>query len=250
MPDIGAGLAIGGALIGADASRSAANTQADAANNASAQQRYMFDQTAAMQKPWRDAGENALKYITEGIAPGGRYMTNFGMDQFQADPGYGFRMAEGLKALDRQAAARGGLISGGALKGAQRYGQDMASQEYGNAFNRYQQETGNQFNRLAGVAGVGQTAVNQLGNFGQTAATQIGNNMMGAGNARASGYVGSANAIAGGLGQVGNNYMQNNMLRNMQMSNLQNQYGYGNVYGAGGASTGSGPLSITDYSDF
>ena len=52
------------------------------------------------------------------------------------DPGYKFRLSEGMKALDRQAAARGGLISGNALKATQRYGQDLASQEFGNAYNR------------------------------------------------------------------------------------------------------------------
>jgi hypothetical protein len=59
-----------------------------------------------------------------------------GQVDLQADPGYQFRLSEGLKALDRQAAARGGLISGSALKASQRYGQDMASQEYGQAYAR------------------------------------------------------------------------------------------------------------------
>src|SRR5574343_122984 len=36
---------------------------------------------------------------------------DFTMEKFQEDPGYAFRMSEGLKALDRTAAARGGLIS-------------------------------------------------------------------------------------------------------------------------------------------
>ena len=82
-------------------------------------------------------------------------MRNFGASDFQADPGYAFRLSEGMKALDRTAASRGGLLSGATLKGAQRYGSDLASQEYQNAFNRYQanraqqaQEYGNAFNRF------------------------------------------------------------------------------------------------------
>lgn len=59
---------------------------------------------------------------------------------FEADPGYAFRMSEGLKGLERSAAARGGLLSGGAGKALQRYGQGLASQEYGNAFDRFQRE--------------------------------------------------------------------------------------------------------------
>jgi hypothetical protein len=61
---------------------------------------------------------------------------DFQYDQ-NTDPGYGFRFAEGMKGLERSAAARGGLLSGATLKGITRYGQDMGSQEYQNAFNRY-----------------------------------------------------------------------------------------------------------------
>jgi len=81
-------------------------------------------------------------------------MRNFSASDFQADPGYAFRLSEGMKALDRTAASRGGLLSGATLKGAQRYGSDLASQEYGNAYNRFQnnrtaqsQEYQNAFNR-------------------------------------------------------------------------------------------------------
>ena len=92
------------------------------------------------------AGQNRLlEYLGIGGNAGstdyGKYATaEFTPTAFLAnqDPGYGFRMSEGLKAVDRQAAARGGLISGNALKASQTYGQDMASQEYQNAYNRYQ----------------------------------------------------------------------------------------------------------------
>ncbi len=119
------------------------------------------------------------------------------------DPGYAFRMSEGMKALERSAAARGGLLSGSMLKGAQRFGQDLASQEYQNAYNRAL----TQYNTTAALAGVGQTATNQLsgaaGQYGQNAAEAIQN----AAAARASGYVGGANALTSALG-TGLNYMQ------------------------------------------
>jgi hypothetical protein len=233
---------VAGSLIGSSGAKSAANTQAAASDRANALQYQMFQEQNELQRPWREAGEDALGFLREGIQPDGQFMQRFGMDQFQADPGYGFRLGEGLKALDRQAAARGGLISGAALKGAQRYGQDMASQEYGNAFNRFRAETGDIYNRLAGVAGTGQTAVNQLGAFGQNTANQMGANTIGAGNARASGYMGQANAIAGGLGQMGNMYAQNQMLNRFFPSggggggggpNIYNEGGYGD-FGSGG----------------
>jgi hypothetical protein len=134
------------------------------------------------------------------------------MEQFQQDPGYAFRMQEGMKALERSAAARGGLLSGGMLRGAQQYGQGLASQEYMNAFNRYQAERNARLNPLQSLAGVGQTATNQLGQAGQAMASNVGQAMGAAAQARASGYVGGANALAQGLGtylnyQQGQNYL-------------------------------------------
>lgn len=127
----------------------------------------------------------------------------FGAEQFQADPGYAFRQAEGMKALERSAAARGGLLSGGTLKGIQRFGQDLASQEYGNAFNRYQVERAARLNPLQSLMGSGQSSANTLtsavGQLGQGQAQS----QLAAGQARASGYVGSANALGGALGSIG-----------------------------------------------
>lgn len=155
----------------------------------------------------------------------GKYSRDFGMQDFQQDPGYAFRMSEGLKALDRQAAARGGLISGAALKATTRYGQDQASNEYTNAFNRYQTNRSNQLNPLQSLMGAGQTAANTLGKAGQEYANQAGDAYMGAGNARASGYIGQANAISGGIGQ-GVNAFQNQQYMNMLKQPGSNPYGW------------------------
>jgi hypothetical protein len=126
------------------------------------------------------------------------------MEQFRADPGYGFRLSEGQKALDRQAAARGGLISGGALKAATRFGQEMGSAEYLNAFNRYQAENLARLNPLQSLVGVSQTSTGQLGQAGQAMATGVGEAGAQAAQARASGYMGSANALSQSLGQYMN----------------------------------------------
>ena len=184
-------LAIGGsALLGANASSKAASTQASAADRATELQERMFNRQVELQEPWRQAGMNALNRMQSGDVMG------------MMDPSYKFRLGEGLKALDRQAAARGGLISGGALKAAQRYGQDVASTEFGNAYNR-----------LAGLAGVGQTATGAMGSAANQFGANAGNLMTGAGAARASGYVGGANALTSGLGQY-LNYTQNQNLMN------------------------------------
>lgn len=156
----------------------------------------------------------------------GRYARGFTAADFQQDPGYAFRMSEGMKALERGAAARGGLLSGATLKGTQRFGQDLASQEYQNAFNRYYSERAAQLNPLQSLAGVGQTTANTLGQAGTQFANTMGNigmNQAGiagsAGMARASAYGDTINQLArlyggGGFGRSGgggggSGFMQN-----------------------------------------
>jgi hypothetical protein len=155
----------------------------------------MFERQVELQEPFRKVGVNALPELVAAS----KY-TPFTMQQFQADPGYAFRLQEGLKALDRSAAARGGLLSGATLKGAQRYGQDLGSQEYTNAFNRYQIERQARLNPLQSLAGMSQTAANTLtgaaGQFGQNLAEGAAT----MGNIRASGYMNQANALTGALG--------------------------------------------------
>ena len=233
-----AGATVVGSLIGAKASKSAASTQAAAAEQASDLQREIFQQTRADQEPWRQAGVNALGVMqsTAGNVPAA---FKFGAGDYQADPGYAFRLSEGQKALDRQAAARGGLISGGALKAAQRFGQEMGSQEYQNAYNRaftgYGTDVAREnqlYNRQAALAGIGQTSTNLVGQAGQNYATNVGNLMTGAGAAQAAGQVGVANALTSGMGTY-LNYSQNNALLNALQRNqnmqLVNTGGYSNV---------------------
>ena len=216
-----AGATLVGGAMSSSAARSAAGTQAAAADRAAELQQQQFERQVELQAPWRQAGERAL-----GKLEAASDYTPFGAAQFQADPGYAFRLSEGQKALERQAAARGGLISGGALKAAQRYGQEMGSQEYTNAFNRYQTERQAKLGPLQSLAGVGQTAVNQLGAAGQSYATGAGEAMGQAAQARASGYVGSANALTSAVGNIGNLYMQNKYMNQRYPSAVGGSSGY------------------------
>lgn len=203
-----AGAVVGSSLIGASASRSAAGAQAAAADRAAEGQERMFERQVELSEPWRKAGETALNKLV----PLATEYTPFGMAQFQADPGYGFRMSEGMKALERGAAARGGLLSGATLKGIQRFGQDLGSQEYQNAFNRYQAERQARLAPLQSLAGVGQTTAQQIGQAGMQAAQNIGETQMSGAAARASGYVGGANALTQGLGTYLNYSQGQNIL--------------------------------------
>lgn len=202
-----AGAVVGSSLIGASASRSAAGAQAAAADRAAEGQERMFERQVELSEPWRKAGEQALNKLI----PLTDY-TPFSMAQFQADPGYGFRMSEGMKALERSAAARGGLLSGATMKGIQRFGQDLGSQEYQNAFNRYQTERAARLQPLQSLAGVGQTTAQQIGEAGMRTAANVGETLTSGAAARASGYVGGANALTQGLGTYLNYSQGQNML--------------------------------------
>ena len=229
-------LAIGGsALLGASASKSAAKTQAAATDRAGELQKEMFEEQNRLQEPFRQGGLTAQnKLLTYFGLPGGtegadygKYARDFGMSDFTTDPGYAFRLAEGQKTLDRQAAARGGLISGGALKAAQRYGQEMGSQEFTNAFNRFQTNRANQLQPLQSLMGAGQTATNTMGTAAANYGSNAGNLMTSGGAARASGYVGGANALTSGLGQY-MNYTQSQNLLNRLLPQQSTNVAYSN----------------------
>ena len=202
-----AGAVVVSSYMGSEAAGDAADVQAGAANRAADLQYKQYQENVARQKPFYDVGVNALPELVAAS----KY-TPFTMDQFQADPGYAFRLSEGQKALDRQAAARGGLISGGALKAAQRYGQEMGSQEYTNAFNRYQAERQARLGPLQSLTGMGQTTAQQIGSAGQNMASNVGEAMGSSAAARASGYVGQANALTSGLGTYLNYSQGQNMM--------------------------------------
>lgn len=201
------GALVGGVVASKGASK-AANAQENAANTAAATELEMFNKNVELQKPWRDAGMGALSQLTAGTAAGGDFNRDFTMKDFNADPGYAFRTSEGLKGIEASAAARGGALSGGALKDLSDYGQASASGEYSNAYNRFNADRDRRFNRLSGIAGTGQTATNQITNQGAEVAQNVGNYQTQAGNARASGYVGQANAINGAVGTIGNWWQQ------------------------------------------
>lgn len=245
------------------AQQSAANRATDVAaqtaGEQAALQREIFEKQTELQAPFREAGlrgQNRLlaylglaqaptapgadatqeekdkyqkdlaEYNAMMATPGyGKYATaEFGLDKFKADPGYAFRMSEGMKALERSAASRGGLLSGATLKATQRYGQDLASQEYMNAFNRYQAERTGTLNPYQSLAGTAQTSANTLGSYAGQYGANVSNilgaygssaqsNIIGSGNAQAAGYMGLGNIVSGGVGQ-GINYYQNQQLMN------------------------------------
>jgi hypothetical protein len=204
--------AVGGVIAG-EASKKAAKTQAKAADRAAQLQQDQFERQIELQRPLREAGERALPKLEAASE-----YTPFAQTPFQYGPDYEFRRKEGEDALKRAFAARGGFLSGGAGKALTRYGQDMASQEYMNAFNRFQTERQARLGPLQSLVGVGQSAVNQLGQAGQNYATGAGEALTSGAAARASGYVGAANALTGAIGSGLNFYQGQQYLNKMQPS--------------------------------
>ena len=123
-------------------------------------QERMYEEGVQRQQPFLTGGTEDYNRLRSLMTGGPEAAQQF----LQMDPGYGFRLSEGMKALERGAAARGGLLSGNMLRGAQRYGQDLASQEFGQAYNR-----------LAQLANVGPAAAGVMNTLGQQYATGAGN---------------------------------------------------------------------------
>ena len=222
----GAGLL--GAGMQANAAREAAQGIADANISSNQLMARINEQNRARQEPFYQAGLSALPAYTQGVMPGGNLVRPFAESDFKTDPGYGFRMSEGMKGLERSAAARGGLLSGATLKGAQRFGQDIASNEYNNAYNRYVGNQATQRNALAGLTGFAPTASSAMqagdtayGSNAANLASNTANAMAGAGATRASSY---GNALAG-IGQNIYNTMNPNPINAMMAQYMQRQTG-------------------------
>lgn len=282
MPAISTGLAlglgiagsIGGSAIGAIGASKAAGAQAGAARSAAELQHEDAQAALAFQQkefatqqanlaPWLKAGTQGIGTLSGLLSTPGQGLLMPWTQQFNAPtgaqaaqtPGYQFTLQQGQNAIENSAAARGGLLSTGAMKTLDQYTTGLANQTYGDVYNRalteYQQSynifQGNQtntFNRLAALSGVGQTAANTLGQLGQQAAGnvaninltsggQIGNSLMAAGAATASGYAGIANSLTGGISNV-NQYL---LLQQL----MQQQGGGGGGGGQPPAGTNYGP---------
>lgn len=189
--------AVVGAVIGAAADNNASNKAADAQKNASdksiAEQRYEYDLARQDQLPFLQAGYGALD--RQNAALSGDW------SGFYNSPDYAFALDQGIKASDRGAASRGALGSGGHSADLMQLGQGLATQNFGNYWNR-----------LANMAGQGQTSASNLGQYGMNMANSISNAYTNAGNARASSYL-----------QQGQNYSD-------LASGLGNMYTYGNTH--------------------
>jgi hypothetical protein len=232
---IGAGAGLAGSSMQARAARKAADTQAAAADRAMAQEMAMYEQSREDLAPYRELGYTALGDIESRIP---FFTSQFGDEQLAQylDPSMDFRRRLGEQTTARMLNVGGGAISGNTLRGLEDYGQNLASTEYGNAFNRFQNERTNIYNTLANIAGMGQGAVNTGVTAGQNFAGSQTGLITGQAAAQAAGGVGAANAYSGALGNAGNMMYLNSLLGNRPPGTAVTDYGLsGNqISGVGG----------------
>lgn len=181
-------------------------------------------------------GDLARDYVAERYTP---ETFKFGREDFQADPGFQFRLKLGQKALDRKAAAGGRFFSGSALTGASNFAGAMASDEYGNAFTRaintfgtnegnrrgafalnegnrfgaFQSNFNNAVNPLLSLAGAATLGSQNLGAAGANVANAVGTNLTNNANAQGAAGIAGANAISGGLTGAANSFQQNQLMQ-------------------------------------
>lgn len=137
-------------------------------------------------------GTNGSVYNYQGDPDGSKQKAAF--NAFQVSPGYQFRKQEGINALDRSAAARGTLLSGGQVKAVQGFGDNLASEEWGNYTDTLKTLAGMGGQQQAAVMGQNTNLTNAMGNWSMNGAA-----------ARGSSYIQGANALASGIGNGINN---------------------------------------------
>lgn len=232
------GGAIGGGLGGAFASDDAADAQQQGAQQGIDTQWRMWQEQQKNLAPWLTSGQtgNALLQQLLGIGgtqqnptfnPNAQLVRPFGQSDFQTDPGYQFRMNEGLNSILNKRSALGGVSSGNTLRDFSRFNQGLASDEYQNAYNRYRTNQGDVYSRLSGMANTGANAASGLAGIGSNVANNVSSLQAAQGAYGAAGILGQQGAGQG----LANNFLLANSLRG----------------GSGGGGQGYGGNALTDY---
>ena len=228
----GAAASLAGAGAQADAAKSAAQLQKEEADQALAFQKQVYSENVAREQPYLTAGTGAINTLARLTSKPGEGLLAPWTGTFKAPtaaeaaatPGYQFQFSEGERALQNSAAASGGLLTGGTLRGTEQFGQGLAASNYQNVFSNalqqyqtayttFRNNQADAYARLAGVAQGGQQAATTTSDLGQRAAgtvanidlttgAQQGQDIQASAAATASGYAGAANAFGGGVSNL------------------------------------------------
>ena len=163
------------------------------------------DEQKELYSPWLEVGNRAL----QGLENFGDFdFTN--IETFM-DPGYEFRLQEGIDALDQSASSRGNLMSGGQQQAVTDYASNLASQEYGNAFQRALAQYSTNLGRQQHLAGLGQNALSGYSN----ALSNYGANVSGMYGSQGTQLANNAQTTAGGITSSINSGIGNYLLSGM-----------------------------------
>lgn len=187
-----------GSLFGGDGGTGAA-VSADQAGSAAAvaAEQQMFQQSQADLNPYMTQGDTAE---TQMMNPS--FQQGFTSADFQEDPGYQFQLQQGQQAIQRSAAAQGGLLNGGVLKDLDTYSQGMANTDYEQAFNNFNTTQNQQFGRLSTVASLGENAAAAGSGAAMSAGSTIAGIDTSAANAEASASIAQGNQNSALAGQL------------------------------------------------
>jgi hypothetical protein len=221
IPALGmAGLIGGGALMSGLGSFFGGQSQSEAAEQAAAQQMRMRTENIAKAQELYGQYLPAAGIGMSGLGRMEDIMLGGDLSKFYTSPGYQFRLGEGTKAIERGAAARGGLLGGRTQKALARFGQGLASQEFGNYMSRLSGLTGQATDiGMRGAAPI-MSAYNPA--YGDTSNLTMA---QGAGQAQMAGapFQAIGSALGGLSGFLGQQQQQQNLM---------------NLLGGGGGGTG------------
>jgi hypothetical protein len=183
----GAAIVAGGTLINgvmqSNAAGDAANASQNAENQAIQQQNLNYQRAANNLSPYTTAGTNAINQMTA--------LNNGDYSSFKQSPDYQFTLNQGLQGVDRSAAARGSLYSGGQSADLLNYAEGLANQQY----NSY-------YNKIAGLAGMGLQGASTLANVGTNTANQLTNSAFGNAANQTNAIYNGQNATSNMIGQI------------------------------------------------
>jgi len=187
--------------------RKAANAQIEL-------QKRMYEESVGRFRPYQTAGDEAVNRLAALYGVGGAYTTGPTKEQLLADPLYGAGLDESIRALERSAAARGGLLSGRTVRG-------VRAETLQGLQNAYLREMGQREavrNALFGLTEGGLNAAAQTAAGGRAYATGAGQSLGAIGTAQANraAELGDLNQTI--LGDVLSGYSQ---YRGMRMNQLQ-----------------------------
>jgi hypothetical protein len=244
-----AGAAIVGSVISADANKSAANTQAEAARQNQEGLLAAGRSAATEFQPYKELGTLGIENQRANNAYFNKQFSNQDLNANLA-PNYDWGLKTGQQTNLMANNATGGAVGGNALSALNTYSQNYAQNAYQNAFNNFQTQRGNiaaQNNNLTnfGLAGATGTANATIGT-----ATNVAGLGMSAANANAASQIAQGNIYAGGvnsLGSLGYGYSQG-----MFGNKGGGGGGYSGGYGSGteGSSNFIGPTQGNDLSSF